>query len=241
MEGVLHSSILIVDDDISDLNALNNILKANYTVYFAKSGQIALKRAKENKPDIILLDIIMPDMNGFDVLSELKKSDITRDIPVIFITCLNETENEEAGLRLGAVDYITKPFNSQIVKARIQSHLLTASKLREKGDAFVMLKTRQELRNILFRELLYVDVLGHWINFHLANGETIEVYASLKEYEDVLLADPRFARCHKSFIVNMSFVDVVEVRDVLLKNGERMPISKGFSSFKKRYVEWVNG
>lgn len=241
MDGDSFFSILIVDDDMSDLDALNNILRPIYTIYFAKSGQAALKRAKENRPDIILLDIIMPDMDGFAVLSELKKSDITRNIPVVFITGLNGVKDEEQGFHLGAVDYITKPFHSAIVKARIRAHLKIVKQLREKDTAAIMIKTRQELRNVLFRDLLYVDVSGHWLNFHLADGELVEVYASLKEYEDVLLADPRFARCHKSFIVNMDFVEVVEVRDVLMKNTERLPISKGYSIFKKQYIEWVSG
>lgn len=232
-------SVLVVDDDISDLNALNNILKSDYTVYFAKSGQSAIKRAVENKPDIILLDVIMPDMNGYEVISELKRTD-ARDIPVIFITGLNDVKDELKGFSLGAVDYITKPFNSSIVNARLDSHLRTAVRLREKNDATIPLKTKQALRRVKLRELLYLSVSGHWLYFHLNNGETVEVYASLKEYEDELLAAPQFEHCHKSFIVNMDYVVVVEVRDVLMKNGSRLPISKKYSGFKKRYAEWIN-
>lgn len=232
-------SVLVVDDDSSDLSILNRILKSDYTVYFAKSGRAALKRAKENKPDIILLDVIMPDMNGFEVLEELKNSDATRHIPVIFITGLDGVKDEEKGFRLGAVDYITKPFHSAIVKARIKAHLKTAEQLRDKDSAAVMVKTRQEMRNVFFREILYVNVTGHWLNFHLADGETIEVYASLKEYDNILLSDGRFAHCHKSFMVNMDFVDVVELREAVLKNGDRLPISKGYLDFKKQYVQWV--
>lgn len=233
-------SVLVVDDDISDLNALNNILKSSYTVYFAKSGKSAVKRAVENKPDIILLDVVMPDMNGYEVISELKKSE-ARDIPVIFITSLNEVNDELKGFGLGAVDYITKPFHSSIVKARIESHLKTARRLHEKSNSSISLKTRQFLRSVKLRELAYVSVSGHWLNFHLANNEVIEVYASLKEYEELLLAEPQFKRCHKSFIVNMDFVAVVEVRDVVMKNGVLLPISKAYFGFKKNYAEWING
>lgn len=241
MDGDSHFSVLIVDDDVSDLNALYNILKSSYTIYFAKSGESAIKRAVENQPDIILLDVVMPDMDGYEVLSKLKKSDAARNIPVIFITALNEVKDELTGFDLGAVDYITKPFHGSIVNARIKSHLKIARQLTEKDTASILLKTRQTMRNIPFRELLYVNTEGHWVNFHLAGGETVKIYASLKEYADVLLAEPRFARCHVSYLVNMDFAESVEVRDVLMKNGDRLPISKRYSDFKNRYVEWIDG
>lgn len=116
-------SILVVDDDRSNLDVLTHILKSQYTVQVAKSGISALKRARELQPDLILLDIVMPDMNGFEVLAELKGSDETRHIPVIFITGLTQSEDEEKGFLLGAVDYIVKPFKTAIVKARVRTHL----------------------------------------------------------------------------------------------------------------------
>ena len=234
-------SVLVVDDDISDLNALNNILKSNYTVYFAKSGQAAVRRAVENKPDIILLDVVMPDMDGYEVMAELKKTDEARDIPVIFITSLNDVNDELAGFNLGAVDYITKPFHGAIVKARIETQLKTAMQISERDNAAITLKTRQAMRSIKLRELLYVDISGHWINFHLANEETVRIYASIKDYEDMLLAEARFEHCHKSYIVNMDYIAVVEVSSILLKNGDCLPISQGYLSFKKQYAEWING
>ena len=240
MENYSLISILIVDDDATDLDALNSILKPTYTVYVAKSGQTALNRALTNTPDLILLDIMMPDMSGYEVLTELKKNEETRDIPVIFITGLNSVADEEKGFQLGAVDYITKPFHAEIVKARINAHIQTANMLNSKDNASITLKTRQEIRNIKYRELIYVDVTGHWLNFYLTNGSHFSVYASLKQYEAAVLTDPRFARCHKSFLVNMDLVDIVEVRDVLLKNGVRIPISKRYSDFKKLYLEWVS-
>lgn len=115
--------ILIVDDERSNLDVLSHILKADYTIYLAKSGEAALKRATEVIPDLILLDVIMPDMGGFDVLARLKESGATRNIPVIFTTGLAKPEDEEKGFLLGAVDYITKPFNATVVKARVGIHL----------------------------------------------------------------------------------------------------------------------
>lgn len=123
-------SILIVDDEKSNLEILSNILQPNHTVYVAKSGEMALKRAMQDCPDLILLDIIMPDMNGFEVLARLKENDATRGIPVIFITGLDNVKDEEKGFYLGAVDYITKPFHATIVKARVETHLKIVSQMR---------------------------------------------------------------------------------------------------------------
>jgi len=89
-----------------------------------------VERATRDKPDLILLDIVMPGMSGFDVLSVLKESEITRSIPVICITGLNSVSDEEKGFRMGAVDYITKPFHQSIVKARIETHLNIVEQIR---------------------------------------------------------------------------------------------------------------
>lgn len=117
------SSILIVDDDKNNLFVLNSILEKNYTIFTAKSGQNGLKIAASLKPDLILLDIIMPDMSGFDVLRRLKEMDELMDIPVIFITGLASVEDEARGFRLGAADYITKPFHNTIVEVRVNSQI----------------------------------------------------------------------------------------------------------------------
>lgn len=123
-------NILIVDDERSNLDVLAHILKTQYNVQIAKSGTAALKRAKEQQPDLILLDIVMQDMNGFEVLAELKAYDETRHIPVIFITGLSQPEDEEKGFLLGAVDYIHKPFKPSIVKARVRTHLRIVNQIR---------------------------------------------------------------------------------------------------------------
>lgn len=115
--------ILIVDDEKMNLKVLADLLKDEYSLVLAKSGEQALKLALENPPDLILLDVIMPDMGGYEVIKHLKEHEDTGQVPVIFVTSLNATEEEEHGLRLGAVDYITKPFSPPIVKMRVRNHL----------------------------------------------------------------------------------------------------------------------
>jgi len=115
--------ILIVDDEKMNIIALSYFLKQQYQIIVAIDGASALEAAEKHVPDIILLDVLMPDMNGFEVLVKLKNSATTMHIPVIFITGLSGAGDEARGLSLGAVDYITKPFNKSIVKARIKTHL----------------------------------------------------------------------------------------------------------------------
>ncbi|MCL2051006.1 MAG: diguanylate cyclase [Lachnospiraceae bacterium] len=119
----MKNRILIVDDDKSNLDVLNHILKNDYSIYVAKSGETAIRRAVSDQPDMILLDIIMPDMSGYDVIKVLKEDEATKSIPVIFITALSSVADEERGFLLGAVDYIMKPFNNSILKARLRIHM----------------------------------------------------------------------------------------------------------------------
>ncbi len=117
-------SILAVDDDPDNLAVLGNLLRPHYEVLAASSGERALAiAAGATKPDLILLDVMMPDMGGYAVLARLRENTATRDIPVIFVTGLDSTEDEEKGLELGAVDYITKPYRPAIVLARVHAQL----------------------------------------------------------------------------------------------------------------------
>ena len=115
--------VLIVDDDKMNIIALAHFLKPDYEIIVAVDGASALEAAEKHVPDIILLDIIMPDMSGFDVLVKMRESETSKNIPVIFITGLNNAEVEEKGKSLGAVDYITKPFDKSTVKTKVKAHI----------------------------------------------------------------------------------------------------------------------
>ena len=124
------NSVLIVDDEKANIIALTHILSSEYTVYAAKNGWDALEIVNEHLPDVILLDVLMPDMDGYEVLAQLKRNEKTRAIPVIFITGLGGAENEEKGLHLGAADYISKPYSSAIVKLRVLNHVKIVNQMR---------------------------------------------------------------------------------------------------------------
>jgi len=123
-------TILITDDEKTNLDILGSILSPMYSLLISRSGPRALELAREHKPDLILLDVLMPEMSGFEVITRLKASESTDRIPVIFITGLTSVDDEEKGFFLGAVDYIAKPFNKSIVKARVNTHIKIIDQMR---------------------------------------------------------------------------------------------------------------
>lgn len=150
--------ILVVDDEKVNLIVLNYILGTKYAVITAASGHEALRIAREESPDLILLDVIMPDMDGFATLAALKASDITQHIPVIFVTGLTSEEDEEKGLSLGAVDYITKPYKRSIVMARVKTHLQIVSQMR----TIERLSSTDALTNIPNRRHFDMQIQKEW-------------------------------------------------------------------------------
>ena len=119
MDPAVKRCILIVDDEKSNLNVLGHTLRREYTVYMAKTGKTGLEIADEFLPDLILLDIVMPDMDGYEVLSILKSSDRLKNIPVVFVTGLTSKENIENGMSLGAAGYIFKPFKASEILEKV--------------------------------------------------------------------------------------------------------------------------
>lgn len=168
--------IMVVDDERLNRKVLSELLDEHYDIIIAKNGQQALKRVEGNSDiDLILLDVMMPEMNGHEVLRRLKSEDSTKDIPVIFITALGSAGDEEIGLALGAADYISKPFHPSIVKLRVGNHLrfthqrklletlagkdgLTEIDNRRRFDEMLVKEWRRSARNGLPMSLAMIDV-----------------------------------------------------------------------------------
>lgn len=167
--------ILIVDDTPSNIEILSEILGDEQEILFATNGSDALEIAIHEMPGLILLDIIMPDMDGYEVCSRLKSDPRTRSIPVIFITSMTQEEDEAKGLEIGAIDYITKPINPPIVRARVRNHLelkqyrdllehqssidgLTGIANRRRFDEFLDQEWRRAIRNKTSLSLIMMDI-----------------------------------------------------------------------------------
>ena len=117
-------TVLVVDDTPQNLMLMNELLRDDYRVLVANGGERALKiLTGDSLPDLILLDIMMPDLDGFEVLRRVKANAATAHIPVVFLTAKTDVDDEAHGLQLGAVDYITKPVSPPIVMARVKTHL----------------------------------------------------------------------------------------------------------------------
>lgn len=118
------ATVLLVDDVPANLSLLSSILREDYRIQLATNGAKALELVATSAPDLILLDVMMPEMDGHEVCRRLKSNPDTRDIPVIFVTAQNQVEDEELGLTLGAMDYIHKPISPPIIKARVRNHIV---------------------------------------------------------------------------------------------------------------------
>jgi diguanylate cyclase (GGDEF)-like protein len=149
--------ILIIDDEISNIEILSAVLEDEHEILFATSGAEALEIAGSVMPDLILLDVLMPGIDGYEVCRRIKGDPLLADVPVIFTTALGNQESERRGLELGAIDYVTKPFSPVIVQARVRNHL-EMKRLRDElaelavTDALTGLGNRRRLEIALQQE-----------------------------------------------------------------------------------------
>ena len=163
------ATILIVDDEISNIEIMNAVLEDEYEVCFATSGQQALDTARAVHPDLVLLDVLMPGIDGFEVCRQLKADSLLVDIPVIFTTGLGDTEDEMRGLSLGAIDYVTKPIQPAILRARVSNHV-ELKRLRDQlaamavTDALTGLSNRRHLERSLQTETARLARTGDWLS-----------------------------------------------------------------------------
>lgn len=148
-------TILAVDDNKKNLQFLGHILHEKYKVAMARNGEHALKLANQLTPDLIILDIMMPEMDGYEVIGHLKKNDRTKEIPVIFLTAKVELEDVIEGFNLGAVDYLTKPFKAKELLVRIKNHLDLVYSKRKIAEQAEKLEANNHFKDKLF------SIIGH--------------------------------------------------------------------------------
>lgn len=164
-------NILIVDDEIKNLKIIEVLLSSNYNFFKSLDGVTALEILQKEKIDLVLLDIMMPEMNGFEVCAKIKSDAALKNIPVIMLTSLIDEESQVKALKLGAVDYVTKPFKIEILTARINTHL-------------ELKRSRDELQNTLKEK----ELLIHELTDALANIKTLKsllpICANCKKVRD---------------------------------------------------------
>jgi two-component system cell cycle sensor histidine kinase/response regulator CckA len=187
------SIILTVDDDPNNLAVVRDCLvEFNYTILVAEDGESAIKRAAYSHPDLILLDIMMPGIDGYETCRRLKSQESTKDIPVIFMTALAETEHKVKGLEVGAVDYITKPFQREELLARIAVHLHIRELTKKLQEAKDSLETRVVERTAELAQAIS-DLHDEIIERKLAEEERVRLATAIEQAaESIFITDAKW-------------------------------------------------
>ncbi|OMH38309.1 diguanylate cyclase [Motiliproteus sp. MSK22-1] len=158
VEPITKPKVLIVDDAAENIDVLISLLESAYQIAATKSGEKALQIAHKMQPDLILLDVLMPGLDGYQVCRQLKLHDDTKKIPIIFVSSLTDAIDETKAFSIGAVDYITKPFNSSVVRARVKTHV----NLKLQSDMLEQLISIDSLTQIGNRKKLDEVLLSEW-------------------------------------------------------------------------------
>lgn len=247
--------VLAVDDSLDSLSLLSSILKELYRVKIANGGQKALDMlaASHELPDLILLDIMMPSVDGYEVCKKLKADPKTRDIPIIFLTAKTDIEDEEKGLELGAVDYITKPISPPIVRARVKAHLhikASADFLRDKNAYLEQMVDKRTLEVRAIQEVMLFGLASLAETRDNETGNHIRrTQHYIKALAEQLREHPRFRSFISDYTIAMMFrsaplhdIGKVGIPDgILLKPGSFLPteyeIMKAHAALGKEAIE----
>jgi putative two-component system response regulator len=228
-------TILIVDDSPANLSLLGGLLHKSYTVKATGHGSKAQQMASQEQPDLILLDIIMPDMSGYEVCRQLKADRHTRHIPVIFLTSKTDVESEEIGMSLGAVDYITRPINPEILLSRVKAHFVDAAQTQTLRVNNEYLEFEVAKRARQFAALQQVTILALAALAEVRDRDTGQHLRRTQNYIRALglqlRCHPRFSSYLNDAVIDMLFkcaplhdIGKVGIPDrILLKPGRYEP------------------
>jgi DNA-binding LytR/AlgR family response regulator len=239
--------ILICDDNSDDLDELKKIIEgfysetdnitaaASYSVLRFSDPYKALAHIEEgNRVDIAILDILMPSMNGMELAASMRDKGFGGYL--IFLTSSNDFAAQSYSVK--AFSYILKPAG----KKAVGELLGVIEKTRQENDRNGFPLTRRSgVRFVLYSELMYIEVMNHQLLFHLIDGEIISLYATLKEYSEMLMDKPQMCRPQKSFIINLDYVRNLENSAVFMRDGKRISVPKDFEILKEKWLERMFG
>lgn len=197
-QNTQNKTVLLVDDAPSNIQTANAILKDTYKIRIATHGAKALELAKlAPYPDLILLDVVMPGMDGYEVCARLKADPETRDIPVIFLTGQTEIEDETRGFDVGAVDYIHKPFSPAVVKARVQTHLVLRGIRQQLGQQLLAiqkeLETARQIQQSILPEsvpqMVGLDIAARYLPMTAVAGDFYDFIVVDSKHVGIMVAD----------------------------------------------------
>ena len=228
---------ILICDDVSDealqLKKIISLSPIDADIRtFTTAAEVLSFICSGKKPDICFLDIIMPEMDGIVLAEEMRKEGYPGQI--VFLTSANDYAAQS--YNVAAFAYLLKPPNPKEVIAI----LYKAEKAgKEMDNLGIQVKTRPVTRLVLHRDISNVEVINHKLYLRLIDGTEVEIWSSVSEIGPKLLGDNRFAQCHKSFVVNMDYISHIQGNTIIMKSGKKIPISKRYTDFKKRYEKWV--
>jgi DNA-binding LytR/AlgR family response regulator len=229
-------NILICDDIKSEAAKLERLLKESdfdVKISLFTNGNDALDFIRSGVfVDVCFLDIVMPEMNGVTLAAAMREEGFTGQI--VFLSSSKEYGPE--AFQVKALDYLLKPPRPENVRNILKK--LVNNQKNDDSDG-IIIKVSKIARHILFRELSHVEVIRHYVYIRLTNGEEIKMYGTLGEYTSQLLDDRRFAQCHRSYIVNMSEIASIDDREIIMRCGKNIPVSKSYPDLKKKFTKWI--
>jgi DNA-binding LytR/AlgR family response regulator len=182
--------------------------------------------------DACFLDIIMPKMNGIKLAEKLRENNFANDI--VFLTTSNDFASQS--YQVQAFDYLLKPLTGEKV-SNVMSKL---KKSKEKADkAGLSIATQEFARFVLFRDISHVEVINHTVYIKLLDKSIIKMYTVFGDVEEQLLVDSRFAKCHRSYIVNLNEIMTMKRNELTMKNGSKIPISRSYWQVKDKITKWM--
>jgi two-component system response regulator LytT len=239
--------IILVDDEQEELSKISGFIKKHYAVNRTpadgldrianlrcfNSGSAALEYySAGNRIDFAFLDIIMPGLSGVETALRFRANGFMGYI--VFLTSSNDFAAESYAVE--AFSYLLKPVEQEKFFSLMQRLETDFARNGGKDGAFITVKTRQYDRNILFRELVFIEVIGHKLFIHLANKEILTLNKSLNRFAVSLMDDGRFAYCHNASIVNLDYVKTIKNNVAVLKTGQIVPISRRHNDFKTLFI-----
>lgn len=232
--------IAVCDDDEQDISHIEKLI-AEYQIsrevlieccYFTNSTDF-LCNVKNGENDLVLLDVLMPGFNGIQAAKELRELD--KNVRLVFVSASPEFAVES--YHVGAYYYLLKPINAESFFPLLDKIMEELSAQAEQG---LVLKSRDGVVWVAFARLMYVEVINKTLFFHLAGGAVCELTAALAGYEEKLLSRPEFLKAHRSYLINLGYVQAVDINYAIMKNGQNIPISrKRRSQVRDAYMHFL--
>jgi len=229
-------NILICDDMADAANELSRQLHDSdipVTTTIFQNGQDTLAYIRSGvQVDACILDIIMPEMSGIDLAEKLRKDGFTGEI--IFLSSSNDYAQQSYNVK--AFSYLLKPPEPDRIKDLLKELVLSQ---KDENANSILIKTAGIMKSVPLCRISHVEVIQHKVYFRLTDGSEYEVYTTFGKISPVLMADPRFVQCHRSYIVNMDDITEITEKEITLSKGKKIPLTRSYRNARSTFFKWT--